>query len=288
MTAGSDPVDAESWVVEPFRPGLLSRVRELWVYRRLFAYFVTDNVMGLYERMLLGKAWLFIRPLFPITIGAFVFGTLLNAPSAGVPYFLFFLVGFGIWNFFETCLMFMTKSLSGEGDLLNKLYFPRLLIPLASLAVPLLYLVIYGTLFVGTVAYYFWADDICYLKLRVETLASVAAVAICLVLAIGLGLWLSVVYIHARDTRFLLSYTLRFWFFVTPVVYPLAHIPEKWQWVIAVNPMTAVVETFKWGLLGTDSFNVQAAIISVCSSLAILVSGLWFFTRTEQSTMDQI
>jgi len=241
-----------------------------------------------YKRTVLSWLWLFIRPLGPILIGTLIFGRLLNVPSDNVPYFLFFLAGTASWHLFENSLLWATRSLERNRRFMTKLYFPRIILPVASIVPALIEFLIYLGLILGAVVYYLSAEGKLYLVLRFQLLLAPAAAALIVVFALALGLWTSVLQAQARDVRFTLRYVMRFWLYLTPVIYPLSSIPPRWHWLVSLNPMAPLVETFKWGMLGVGQFKpyfLVTAVAVICSTLA---SGLWFFDRAQASAIDRL
>ena len=282
------PESQDGWVIEPRRSGPVARARELWRYRRLLRYFAVRSVEKVVRRTILGNWWLLIRPLFPLAVSTIVFGGMLKVASNGVPYFLFLLVGTAIWDLFATSVMWATRSLDINRGLLTKIYVPRLLLPIATIAPALVTFAIYAALGVVTLIYYRIVDGRNYAVLGLESLWVVPAFFLTLALAIGIGFWTAFPALVARDVRFSLSYVLGFWVFLTPVLYPLSQVPEKWRWLVLLNPMAVYVEMFKWGVLGLGGIHPREIVIAVTITLAVTTSGLWFFDRSEAEAADKV
>lgn len=278
----------DAWVIEPVGLGFRARLEELWRYRRLLSFFAVRSTRMLYEGTTLGIFWLFARPLLPLLIGTLIFGSLLKVPSDGVPYFLFYLTGHGIWHFFERGLLWGTRSLDRQKGLVKKMYFPRLIVPMASVVPALVDLGVYLALMLVAGGYYYWTDGRWYLSFSLGTLASILALAICMALAMALSFFTAVWQVRHREVRFTLRYFMRFWSYLTPIIYPMSQVPERLHWVLYLNPMASVVETFKWGLLGVGQF----AVVPLTTTLAIvpLLFGLgaWYFTRAEGASVDEM
>jgi lipopolysaccharide transport system permease protein len=279
---------ADTWVIEPRRAGVGARLAELYAYRHLWRYFAAEALRRRYARTVLGRTWLLIRPLVPVLLGTLVFGNLLRAPSDGLPYFLFFLCGTAVWSLFELSVLWVTRSLEMHRRLLRSMYFPRILLPAASVAPALVEALVYGALLAATAGYYWLGTGRLYIVIRPRLLGALVAAALAVLLALGLGLWTSVLEVHGRDVRFTLRYVLRFWFYFTPVIYPLSFIPEAWRWLAHLNPMTPVVETFRWSLLGSGRLDLGALGIALAILGATLVSGLWLFSRAEAVAIDRL
>jgi lipopolysaccharide transport system permease protein len=293
MPSGPDaslPADAlaDLWVIEPRQHGVIYRVREIWQYRYLWWYFASQAVASMWRRTKLGWIWLFMRVTAPVGFSALIFGGLLGVKSSGPPYFLFFVCGFATWILFERSLLVVTRSLETNRNLVTKVYFPRLLLPMSSVAPGLLYLTVLVIVMVVTVFYHRRQEGIWYITLRPELLVSVAAVAVCLVFTLAVGLWTSVLQARYKDVRQGLRYFMPFWMYFTPIIYPVTIVPEQWRWLLSLNPMAAVVEAFKWGTLGVGHLSA-ASITSSLSLIALtLVTGLWFFNREEAASVDKL
>ena len=280
------PEKPTKWVIEPSQADPMSRVREFWRYRRILWFFAARAVTRMYQGMNLGMAWLFVRPLLPIAITTLVFGRLLNVPSEGVPYFLFFLVGSTAWTLFERSLLWVTRSLDQNKGLIKKVYFPRVIVPITSVVPSLVDAVVYLSLLIAATIYFWFYSGVWYLRLGPGLLLAAVAALLSVVLAIGVGFWTSIWQVRLRETRMTLRYVMRFWNYLTPVLYPLSQVPEKYHWIIFLNPMAPMVETFKWGIIGVGELNWTAFASAVGIIGLTLVSGLWYFTRSEATSID--
>ena len=278
----------DGWVIEPRRSGAMARARELWRYRRLLRYFAARSIDKMVRRTILGNWWLFIRPLFPLAVSTIIFGGMLDVSSDGVPYFLFLLAGTSIWELFATSLMWATRSLDMNRGLLTRIYVPRMLLPIAMVAPALVTFGIYLGVGVLAAVYYRIVDGQFYVAVRPDSLWAVLAVALTLILAVGIGFWTAFPALIARDVRFTLAYVLGFWVFLTPVLYPLSQVPEKWRWLMLLNPMAAYVEMFKWGILGLGGIHQREIGIAVTITALVAASGLWFFDRSEAEAADKV
>jgi lipopolysaccharide transport system permease protein len=223
-------------------------------------------------------AWLFIRPLFPLLVKTFVFSGMLGVGTNGIPYFLFLVVGTSCWELFAQAVMWGTRSLELSRGFLSKIYVPRLIFPLSMMAPAFANLFIHLGVIAVAVGYYRASSGVWYVtpwNFGWALLSLVLAIG----LAFGIALWTSVPALVARDTRFTLNYFLGFWVYLTPVLYPLKL--GRYEWVATLNPMAAVVDAFKFGLLGID--RPSGLQLGVCIGLVSLtiVSGLVFFGRAE-------
>jgi lipopolysaccharide transport system permease protein len=281
-------VSADLWLIEPRQHGVVDRVRELWRYRYLWWYFASDALKAMYRRTKLGWLWLVVRVTAPVGITALIFGGLLGVSSNGPPYFLFFSCGMTTWILFERSLLVVTRSLERNRKLITKVYFPRLILPLSSVAPGLLYLAILLIVIVITVLYYRRQDGLWYITLRPELLVAVAAVLLTLVFTVSVGLWTSVLQARYPDVRQGIRYFMPFWMYFTPIIYPVTLVPEPYRWLMALNPMATIVEGFKWGTLGYGHLNATSITISLTMTALTMVSGVWFFNREEAASVDKL
>jgi lipopolysaccharide transport system permease protein len=275
-------------VIEPRQPGLRHRLRELWRYRRLIRFFGKQFLERRYRRTILGWIWIPLRPLLTVFSRVLVFGALLAVPSNDVPYFLFFLVGYGTWQLFALYLMWATRSLEMTRKLLKRLYFPRLVLPIAAAVPAAIEFAVYVALGGLTVAYFGLFDGDTYLSLDFGLLLVPAGLGMCVALAFGIGLWTCVFGAHARDVRFTLNFILGFWMYLTPIIYPLSAIPERFQPIAALNPLTAPVEMVKKGLLDAGDVQNSALAVSFGVIVVAILSGMTFFARAEAAAVDRL
>jgi len=273
------------WVIEPRREGLVARLRDVWRYRRLLRFFAWKAFQKLYAGTVLGWVWIFIRPLFPLLVSTVVFGRMLGVGSDGVPYFLFVTVGSATWNFFQQATIWGTRSLQMNRSFLSRIYIPRLILPIASMTPAFLNFAIHLAIIGGAFVYYRVTAGVWYFT-PLGIGWACAAVAMALVLALGISLWTSVPALVARDVRFTLQYVMSFWLFLTPVLYPLPRTGE-YGWLLSLNPMAAVVDMFKHGMLGLDVLHPREVGLSLIVIAAVVGSGLWFFGRAEATAADK-
>ena len=288
MSSVPEAATADMWVIEPQQYGVLGRARELWAYRYLLWYFAANTIREMYSKTVLGWLWLLLRVAGPVGLTAFVFGGILNVPSQGIPYFMFFLCGTTTWIVFERSLLAITRSIERNRQLVTKVYFPRLILPISSLALALLFLSILLVVTIVSVFVYHHRDGVWYVQLSPRLFAAVAAVLLSLTFALAVGLWTSVLQARYRDIRYGLRHLMPFWFYLTPVLYPLEHIPANWRWLVALNPMAPVVELYKWGTLGQGSVTPGGLGSSLALTALTLVLGMWFFNREESASVDKL
>jgi lipopolysaccharide transport system permease protein len=279
---------ALKWIIEPVGSGVFTQLQEFWRYRRMLWFLSVRGVKRLYVGMNLGIFWLFVRPLLPIAISTLIFGRLLNVPSDGVPYFLFFLAGSTSWMLFEQSAMWATRSLDLNKGLIKKVYFPRLIVPLSSVAPAVVQAGVYGALLFASVVYYFVRDGRWYLRLGPELFVALLAAGLSVLFAVAVGLWTTIWQVKFREVRYTLRYVMRFWNYLTPVLYPLSQVPEKYHWIVFLNPMAPLVEAFKWGVLGIGELNFTATMSGLGVIVLTLFGGIWYFNRSEATSVDKL
>lgn len=278
-----------AWVIAPdAREGFIGRAREVWQYRRILWFFSHKAVQRLAAKTHLGYFWVFARTLGPLAIGSFVFGSVLEVPSGAVPYFLFFLTGQIPWNCFDGPLIRGSRGLEGNRALLTKLYVPRVILPLGQMAAGLVEPAIITLVYIGSLVYYRVNGGVWHVEATPRMLASAASVLLVVAFAFSLTLCTSVLQARARDTRFALRYVVTFWMYFTPVIYPISLVPPGIRWLVYANPLTAPVETFKWGLLPGLEHSWGWFAYSVAVTAGTFALGVWYFARSESVTMDKI
>ena len=281
--------EAARWVIAAdTREGFAARARELWQYRRILGFFALRAMRSIYSKTHLGVSWVFIRALVPLFVGSFVFGSVMNVPSGGVPYFVFFLAGQIPWNCFDGPLSRGSRGLEVNRMLLTKLYVPRIIVPLGQMAAGVLEPAIILLVFVGAVVYFHRTDGVWYVQPTLRLLASVASIALVLLFAFSLTLWTSVWQARARDARFVLRYVVGFWLYFTPVIYPMSVVPPNLQWLMHLNPLTAPIETFRWSTLPNLEHSWPWFLYSFAVTACTLAGGIWYFAHVEGTTMDRI
>jgi len=279
----------EPWTIEPRPSGVISRVTEVWRYRRMFRFFAERAVRKLYQRTVLGAAWIVLRPLIPLLVRLFVFGGLLGigSGSSRVPYFLFLAVGGAAWDLFAGSVMWATRSLELNGGILSRLYVPRLILPIASIVPALIGFAINVAVVIGAFIYYRVQDGVWYLDTTWLIVAPVSLVLMLLV-AWAIGMFTSVLGAQARDVRFGLGYVLEFWIFLTPVMYPLTIVPGGVQWAMMLNPMAVLVVAFRGAILGGEGPTPVEWLTALAIVAVVLSAGLVFFHKAEAEAVDNL
>jgi len=254
---------------------------DLWRYRELVLFMIWRDVKVRYKQTLLGAAWAVIQPVLTMLVFTFVFGTVAKVPTEGMPYPIFSYTALLPWGLFTAALNTASRSLTANQNMVTKIYFPRLVLPLASVLGGLVDFAIAFVILIGMMLYY-----------HVSPTGAVWTLPLFLVLtlvtALGVALWLSAINVQYRDVNYVLPFLTQFWLFLTPVAYSAQVISAKWQTVYSLNPMAGVVNGFRWALLGTNTGPDLNMAVSVAISIAFLVSGLFYFRSMERTFADTI
>jgi lipopolysaccharide transport system permease protein len=254
---------------------------ELWEYRELLYFLTWRDIKVRYKQTVLGAAWAVIQPFFMMVVFTIFFGRLARLPSDGFPYPVFAFSALVAWTYFATALTQSANSLVDNARLITRVYFPRLLVPLAAVLAGLVDLAIALVVLTGLLLFYRVSPTRNMLAL--PFLALLAALT-----ALAAGLWLSALNVKYRDVRYTIPFLIQFWLFATPVAYSSSLVPERWRALFGLNPMTGVVEGFRWALLGESPAFAAALPLSVLVVAVTLVGGLYFFRRTEKGFADVV
>lgn len=268
-------------IIRPARGWVSLQLRELWAYRELFYFLVWRDVKVRYKQTVLGAAWAVIQPLFTMVVFSVVFGKLAGLSSDGLPYPIFTFTALVPWTFFATGLSMSSNSLVGSSNLVKKVYFPRLIIPLATVLAGLVDLSIALAILIAMMAFYGIAPSWNALWLP-------AFIVLALITSIGLGLWLAALNVKYRDVRYVVPFMTQLWMYATPVAYSSSLLPERYRSLMGLNPMAGVVEGFRWGLLGAETHPGPIILISSAIALVLVISGAYYFRRTERSFADLV
>jgi lipopolysaccharide transport system permease protein len=267
-----------SWI-EPSRGWVSLRLGELWKYRELLYFLVWRDIKVRYKQTALGAAWAVLQPLLTMIVLTVFFGRLAKIPSNGVPYPLFAYTALLPWQLFAFALTESANSLVGNQSLITKVYFPRLIVPLASVLAGLVDFGISFVVLLILMSYY-----------RIVPTATIVVLPLFIILAVAtalsVGLWLSALNVQFRDVRYTIPFLTQFWLFATPVAYPSSLVPERWRVWYGLNPMTGVVEGFRWALLGKARSPGTSLWVSVLVVVLLLVGGLAYFRRMESTFAD--
>lgn len=277
-----DPRELESIPViriEPSRGWTSLGLRELWRYRELIYFFVWRDIKVRYKQTALGAAWAIIQPLIAMVIFSVIFGKLAKVPSEGIPYPIFSYAALVIWGFFSTGLSRGSSSMVDRADLIKKVYFPRLAVPIAAVLAGIVDFVLAFVVLLGMMWYYG----------RIPTAHVVwlpLLLLLALVASLGTTLWFCALNVQYRDVKYIIPFLIQVWLYATPVAYPSSLLPEPWRTLFGLNPMAGVVEGFRWALLGTNTPPGPMIIVSAIIALALLFGGAFYFRRMEKTFAD--
>jgi lipopolysaccharide transport system permease protein len=276
------PAAAQPTVVIEASTGLIRlNLDLLYQYRELLYFLIWRDVKIRYKQTAIGVAWAVLQPFATMVLFALVFGRFAGVPSEGVPYPVFAYVALLPWYYFSQAVTESGRSLVGDSNLIRKVYFPRLVIPLAAVIRPL---VDFSLSFLVLLYLMLWFGV--RPTWGVATLP--ALVLLALVTALGVGVWLSALNVRYRDVGHTIPFLMQLWMFASPVAYPVSVVPQPWQFIYSLNPMVGVVEGFRWALLGRATADLRAVFASLVIVLAVLVTGLIYFRQTEQTFADVI
>ena len=265
--------------IEPSHGWVSLKLDELWAYRELLYFLAWRDIKIRYKQTILGASWAIIQPFFTMVVFSIFFGRLAGIPSDGVPYTIFSFAALVPWTFFANSLNQSSNSLVNSAQLIQKVYFPRLALPIATVFSGIIDFLLAFLVLLAMMLYYGLVPTI-------NALWIPAFVFLALVTSLGVSLWLSAMNVRFRDIRYTVPFLTQFWMFSTPIAYPSSLLSEPWRTLYGLNPMVGVVEGFRWGLLGTDTAPGTIIIVSSLMALAILVGGTFYFRRVERIFAD--
>jgi lipopolysaccharide transport system permease protein len=272
--------DVETVIVPPAGWSSVG-LRELWSYRELLYFLTWRDVKVRYKQTALGASWAIIQPLLTMVVFSLFFGRLAGVPSDGVPYPLFSFAALVPWTFFANGLTQSANSVVASQQLVTKIYFPRLAIPIATVLSGAIDFAIAFAVLVGMMAYY-------SVPLSARALWILPLLLLAFVASLGVGLWLAALNVQYRDVRYAVPFLTQLWLFATPIAYPSSLLGEPWRTLYGINPMVGVVEGFRWALLGTGPTPGRMLFVSCTAALAVLIGGVLYFRRMEQTFADVI
>jgi lipopolysaccharide transport system permease protein len=275
--------NTEPWdtVISPVKGWVPLHLEELRDYHELLYFLLWRNIKIRYKQTVLGAAWAVIPPFFTMIAFSIFFGRLAGISSDGVPYPIFAYTALVPWTFFANALSQASNSLLEHERMITKIYFPRLLLPVAAVLSGLLDFAISFSILIGMMAWYGLTPTIGLLFVPFFILMATLT-------ALGVGLWLSALNVQYRDVRYVIPFLVQFWLFSTPVAYSSSLVPEKWQILYGLNPMAGVVEGFRWALLGTSHISIELVLASLVTISVVLISGLYYFRRMEETFADVV
>ena len=268
-------------IIEPRKGWAPVDLKKIWNYRELFYFLTKRDIKVRYKQTVLGGLWAIIQPVFTMVVFSLLFGRLAKMPSDGIPYPIFVYAGLLPWTYFANALSASGNSLVGSANLITKVYFPRLIVPAsASLA--------------GLIDFFVAMIVLCALMVYYQFLPAFGIllfpflVGLTFLCAVGVGLWLSALNVQYRDIRYVIPFLIQLWMFVSPVIYPVSMINEKYQWLLALNPMGGVIKAYRASLLGHLPIDWFLLGISTAIILVLFISGLYYFRRMEKVFADVV
>jgi lipopolysaccharide transport system permease protein len=268
-------------VITPSQGWVALQLSKVWEYRELLYFLTWRDIKVRYKQTVLGVAWAIIQPFCTMAVFSIFFGRLANIPSDGVPYPLFSYAALVPWTFFAHGLSQSSDSLVASANLIKKVYFPRLIIPIAAIFASVVDFVLAFIVLLVMMLFYGITPTVNVLWLPYFLLLALTT-------SLGVGLWLSAMNVQFRDVRYTVPFLTQFWLFATPIAYPSSLLSEPWRTLYGINPMVGVVESFRWALLGAATAPGPIVIVSSLASLVLLVSGLFYFRRMEKTFADVV
>lgn len=267
--------------IEPSRGWAALRLADVWAYRELLYFLIWRDIKVRYKQTVLGAGWAILQPFFTMVIFSIFFGRLAQMPSDGVPYPIFAYAALVPWTFFANGLTQAVNSVVGGSSLIKKVYFPRIILPIAAVLAGVVDFLFAFAVLVGMALYYGVLPS-----WRILTLPCFVAMVV--MAALSVALWLSALNVQYRDIRYIAPFIVQVWLFATPIAYPSSLLSEPWRTVYGINPMVGVVEGFRWALLGTGTGPGPMIVVSSLVCLALLVGGAYYFRRVERTFADVI
>lgn len=281
-------IENTSWdvVITPYRKWYELRLKEVFRYKDLVFLLVKRSFSSQYKQTILGPLWYIISPLLSSFVSTIIFGNIADIGSDGVPYFLFYLCGYTLWNYFSTCVNETSSTFVANAGIMGKVYFPRLTMPIAS--------VIFSAINMGVVFLMSIITMIVYMCMGYEIHPNVMSLTIPLLmvqtalLGLGVGIIVSALTTKYRDLTILVAFGLNLWMYLTPVVYPISEVQGILKTLILINPMSAIIQNYKYAFLGIGSFESVYWLISICMTAGIFLIGVLLFNKVEGTFMDTV
>lgn len=260
-------------------------LKEVWQYRDLVYMLVKRDFVTSFKQTILGPLWFFINPIFTTVMYVIVFGNIANLSTDGAPQLAFYLAGVTLWNYFSSCLNNTSNVFRGNASIFGKVYFPRMVMPLAIVTSNLMQFAVQFTLFVGVIIYYTFQGEV---HPNIWILATPFLIVLMAAFAMGVGMIFSSMTTKYKDLAMLLGFGVSLYMYVTPVVYPVSAMPEKYRWIADINPLTGIFECYKYAYLGVGDFSINMLLYSTIVISIILVIGTIIFNKVEKSFMDTV
>jgi lipopolysaccharide transport system permease protein len=277
----SESISPPLVIIEPSASWIPLQLKNLWEYRELLYFLVWRDVKIKYKQTFLGIAWAFLQPFLTMVIFSVFFGKFAGIPSDGIPYPVFTFAALLPWQYFSNAITLSGNSLVANQQLITKVYFPRLIIPIASVASGIVDFAVAFLILLGMMVFYGIYPSAAIILLPLFILLA-------FITALSASLWLAALNVQYRDVRYTIPFITQIWLFATPIAYPISIIPEQWRLLYSLNPMVGVVEGFRWSLLNTGEPPDIFIFVSVLVTLVILLGGLYYFKKMEKTFADVI
>ena len=289
VSNANELIPEEDWslIIEPQRSLFDLRLGELWRYKDLVLLFVRRDFVSVYTQTVLGPLWYLIQPLLTTVTFTVIFGNIANLPTDGLPQFLFYMSGTVVWSYFADCLNKTSTTFVNNANLFGKVYFPRLAVPVSILISNLITFLIQFGMFLVFVLYFSLSGASIHPN-WIWILFSPVLLLMMAGLGLGFGIIVSSLTTKYRDLRFLVTFGVQLLMYATPVIYPVSSIPARFQWIILANPMTPIVEAFRYAFLGAGAADGYQLLYSFCFMLVVVMLGTIIFNRVEQTFMDTV
>jgi len=268
-------------IIKPSRGWVNLQLKDVWEYRELLYFLAWRDIKVRYKQTVLGAAWAILQPFLTMVIFSIFFGGLAGVPSDDIPYPIFSYAALVPWMFFANGLTKSTQSLVSGANMVKKIYFPRLIMPMSAVFSGLLDFILAFVVLLAMMLYFNVMPTLAILWLPLLLLLG-------LVTSLGVGMWLTAMNVQFRDIRYVMPFIVQAWMFATPIAYPSSLLDEPWRTVYALNPMVGVVEGFRWALLGVDTQPGPMILVSSVVAIGLLVSGAFYFRRMEKSFADVV
>ena len=269
-------------IIEPKKGWVPIDLKEIWEYRELLYFLTKRDIKVRYKQTVLGGLWAIIQPVFTMVVFTLFFGRLAKIPSDGTPYPIFVYVGLLPWTYFANAVSNSGNSLVGSANLITKIYFPRLIVPGSAALAGLLDFFIAMFVLGALMIHYHFVPSI------IGVFLFPFLVGLSFLCAVGVGLWLSAMNVQYRDIRYAIPFLIQLWMFVSPVIYPVSMVKEKYQWLLALNPMGGVIKAYRASILGHQPIDWSLLCLSTAMILLLLISGLFYFRRMERVFADVV
>lgn len=274
-------------IINPRKKLLDLDLKGLWQYRDLYVMYIKRDIVTYYKQTIFGPLWYVIQPILTTVMYMFVFGGLAKIPTDGIPQPLFYMAGITLWNYFSQTFTACSNVFANNASVFGKVYFPRLVVPLASCSSNLIRLVIQFVLFMAIYIYYVVAEGLSF-SMTVTFLLCPLVIIITGLMAMAAGLFFSSWTVKYRDLQYVVQFGVQLVMYATPVIYPLSFAPESYRWLMNLNPLTPLFEMFKYGCLGVGTFSMGSIVYSLGFTLVMLFVAVLVFNRTEQNFMDTV